>query len=80
MTRQERASRAEELLRNEFLMGLLDTIEAAAMTAIIYAKPDEHSRRQDKAAEARAIRTLRDQLNAIVNEGKAKEPGKGSIA
>ena len=80
MTPQERAARAEELLRNDFLMDLLNAIEEAALAGVIYAKPDEHAKRQDKAAEARAIRTLRDQLKTIQMDGKAKATRKGSIA
>ena len=73
---QEVAALAERLLLDPLLPRLFDELEAEAMRLCIYTEND--FTREAKAAEVRAIRALRQKLNALLSE--ANLPRRGAPA
>lgn len=62
MTDEERRRAAQAVLEIPYFSQLWDEMEQAAVNATIYAKYDDHEGRQAHAAEARAIRRVRQRL------------------
>lgn len=71
MTPEDRRRAAQTILEVPFFHQLWDEIEQAAINACIHAKYDDHEGRQAHAAEARAIRRVRQRLEALSKEGDA---------
>jgi cell fate (sporulation/competence/biofilm development) regulator YmcA (YheA/YmcA/DUF963 family) len=61
---------AQAILENQLINELWDEIEKAAINATINAKHDDHEGRQAHAAEARAIRKVRQRLESIASDGQ----------
>lgn len=68
MTDDERKRAAQAVLSIPFFQELWEELEQAAINACIYAKYDDHEGRQAHAAEARAIRRIRQQLVDLSKE------------
>lgn len=68
MTHTDRARAAQTILEIPFFHQLWDELEQAAINATIYAKYDDHEGRQAFAAEARAIRRVRERLENLSKE------------
>lgn len=68
MTEDERRRAAQAVLSIPLVHELFDELEQAAINACIYAKYDDHEGRQAHAAEARAIRRVRERLASIAQE------------
>jgi hypothetical protein len=66
MTPEQKASWALQLSENALLALILTGMEAEAVTFIVNAEPQAHDMRQAKAAELRAIRTIRDTIAAHI--------------
>ncbi len=71
MTEEERRRAAQTVLEIPFFAALWDELENAAIEACIYAKYDDHEARQAHAAEARAIKRVRQRLESIANGGQS---------
>lgn len=71
MTDEERRRAAQAILEYPFFREMWDELEASAVSACIYAKHDDHEGRQAFAAEARAIRRVRQRLEAIADDGQS---------
>lgn len=71
MTDEERRHAAQTVLEIPFFTQLWDEIEQAAISATINAKYDDHEGRQAHAAEARAIRRVRQRLETIASDGQS---------
>lgn len=71
MTDDEKRRAAQAFLDFPFVQQLFDEIEQAAISACINAKNTDHEGRQGYAAEARAIRRVRQRLEAISKEGQS---------
>lgn len=71
MTDEDRRHAAQAVLEIPFFSQLWDEIEQAAVSACINAQYDDHEGRQAHAAEARAIRRVRQRLEAISQEGQS---------
>lgn len=71
MTDEERRRAAQTVLEIPFFNALWDEIEQAAISACINAKYDDHEGRQAHAAEARAIRRVRERLTSIAKHPDA---------
>lgn len=65
MTDDDRRHAAQAILEVPFFVQLWDELEQAAINACIYAKNTDHEARQAYAAEARAIRTVRQRLESL---------------
>jgi len=68
MTDEERRHAAQAVLEIPFFTDLWNEIEQAAVNATINAKYDDHEGRQAHAAEARAIRRVRQRLVDLSKE------------
>ena len=68
MTDDERKRAAQAVLSIPFFQELWEELEQAAINACIYAKYDDHEGRQAHAAEARAIRRIRQKLVDLSKE------------
>ncbi len=68
MTDDDRRRAAQTILEVPFFRQLWDDLEQAAINATIYAKYDDHEGRQAHAAEARAIRRVRERLVDLSKE------------
>ncbi len=71
MTDDDRQRAAKTILEIPFFNDLMDGLEKTAVDGCVFAKYDDHQARQAYAAEARAIRNLRGELEAIAN-GQSK--------
>lgn len=67
MTDEDRRHAAQAALEIPFFMQLWDELEQAAVNACIFAKNTDHEARQAYAAEARAIKQVRQRLESIAN-------------
>jgi hypothetical protein len=67
-----RAETARNILATPLILELLHEFEATALSAVIYAKYDDHEARQANAYEARAIRNLLARLESISKEDQPK--------
>jgi hypothetical protein len=65
MTDDDRKRAAQAFLEFPFVRQLFDEIEQAAINATLNAKYDDHEGRQAHAAEARAIRRVRQRLEVL---------------
>lgn len=68
MTDEDRRHAAQAVLEIPFFSQLWDEIEQAAINACINAKHTDHEGRQAHAAEARAIRRVRERLRILAEE------------
>lgn len=68
MTDEDRRRAAQAVLEIPFFHQLWDELEQAAINATIYADYTDHERRQAMAAEARAIRRVRERLVNLSKE------------
>lgn len=68
MTDDDRRRAAQAVLAIPFFNDLWDELERAATNATIYAGYDDHEGRQAHAAEARAIRRVRQRLLDLSKE------------
>jgi hypothetical protein len=71
MTDDDRRRAAQAVLEIPFFVQLWDELERAATEACIFAKHDDHEGRQAHAAEARAIKRVRQRLESIANDGQS---------
>lgn len=71
MTDEERRRAAQAVLEIPFFNVLWDEIEQAAINATINADYTDHEKRQAHAAEARAIRRVRQRLETIAGDGQS---------
>jgi hypothetical protein len=71
MTEEDRRHAAQAVLEIPFFSQLWDEIEQAAINACIFAKHDDHEARQAYAAEARAIKRVRERLESIAKDGQS---------
>jgi hypothetical protein len=67
MTDEDRRRAAQTALEIPFFHELWDELEQAAINACIFAKNTDHETRQAYAAEARAIKQVRQRLESIAN-------------
>lgn len=67
MTDDDRKRAAQAVLEIPFFVQLWDELEQAAVNACIFAKPTDHEARQAYAAEARAIKQVRQRLESIAH-------------
>ena len=74
MNNEERAAQARMLLDTPLFVEILYKLEQAAIDMCINAQPSEHEKRADWAAEARAVRRIRDKLNTYANTGQFQAP------
>lgn len=79
MTDEERKRAAQAVLSIPFFTQLWDELEQAAVNACIHAKYDDHEGRQAHAAEARAIKKVRQRIESIGNGGQI-EAGRSAPA
>lgn len=70
MTDDERRHAAQAVLSIPFFIQLWDDLEQAAINACVYAKYDDHEGRQAHAAEARAIKNVRQRIESIASSGQ----------
>lgn len=68
MTPDDRKRAAQTVLEIPFFVQLWDELEKQAIDACIFAKHDDHEARQAHAAEARAIKTIRQQLESLAKD------------
>ncbi len=68
MTDDDRRRAAQTVLEIPFFVQLWDEMEQAAINATIYADHTDHEGRQAHAAEARAIRRVRERLVSLAKE------------
>lgn len=68
MNDDDRRRAAQAVLEIPFFHQLWDDLEKAAVNGCINADFTDHEKRQGHAAEARAIRRIRDRLNSIASE------------
>lgn len=68
MTDDDRRRAAQTVLTIPFFSQLWDELEQAAVNACIYADYTDHEKRQAHAAEARAIRRIRQRLVDLSKE------------
>lgn len=68
MTDDDRRRAAQAFLEFPLVVQLFDEFEQAAINATIYAKYDDHEARQAHAAEARAIKRIRQRLVDLSKE------------
>lgn len=68
MTDDDRRRAAQTVLEVPFFNQLWDELEQAAINATIYADFTDHEKRQAHAAEARAIRRVRQRLLDLSKE------------
>lgn len=71
MTEDDRRRAAQAVLDIPFFHQLWDELEQAAINGCIFAKHDDHETRQAYAAEARAIKRVRDRLESIAKDGQS---------
>ena len=71
MTDEERRRAAQAVLEIPFFIDLWNEIEQAAVNACINAEYTDHERRQAHAAEARAIKRVRQRLETIAFDGQS---------
>lgn len=69
MTDDERQRAAQTVLEIPFFTQLWDEMEKVAVNACITAKMNDDETRRNAAAEARAIRRIRSQLESIASDG-----------
>lgn len=69
---------AEYLLRNELLNQIFDELERDAVETAINAKPSDDEMRRVATQEARAIRSVRAKLNALLR-AKTNPPRTGAV-
>lgn len=74
------ALEARQLLDNELLTTTLSKIETEALERAVAAKPQEHEIRASAMADIRAVRSLRNKLNAFIEENEALAKRKGKPA
>lgn len=74
MTDAERAAQARMLLETPLFVEILSRLEQSAVDICINAGPSEHEKRADWAAEARAVRRLRERLNDYAKSETWKAP------
>lgn len=67
MRDEDRKRAAQAALEIPYFNQLWDEMERAATEACIFAQHDDHEGRQAHAAEARAIRRVRQRLESIAN-------------
>lgn len=65
MTPEQIASRAKQVLDDPVFQMVTAEIEKSAVNALAYADAQDHDKRQAKAAEIRAIRSLVNQLKSL---------------
>lgn len=70
MTDDDKKRAAQAVLSIPFFQELWEELEQAAINACIYAKYDDHEGRQAHAAEARAIKKVRQRIESIANGGQ----------
>jgi len=71
VTDEDRKRAAQAFLEFPFVQQLFDELEQAAVNACIFAKHDDHEGRQAHAAEARAIKRIRQRLEVLSKEDHA---------
>lgn len=71
MTDEERRHAAQAILEFPLFVQLWDELEQVAINACLLAKYDDHEGRQAHAAEARAIRRVRQRLEALAGQSDA---------
>lgn len=71
MTDDDRRRAAQAALEIPFFVHLLDELEKSAVNACIFAKYDDHEARQAFAAEARAIKRVRQSLEVLSKDDEA---------
>lgn len=79
MTDDDRKRAAQAILEFPLFIQLWDELEQAAINACIFAKHDDHEGRQAHAAEARAIKRVRQRIESIANGGQI-EAGRSAPA
>lgn len=67
MTDDDRKRAAQAVLEIPFFVQLWDELEQAAINACIYADHVDHEARQAHAAEARAIKRIRQRLESVAH-------------
>ena len=70
MTDEDKRRAAQTVLEVPFFQQLWDELELAAVNATIFADHNDHETRQSMAAEARAIKRVRERLESIANSGQ----------
>jgi hypothetical protein len=73
MTPEQEVSHARELLNNPLLRNMLDAVERTALVELIGAAPQDHDKRQQKAAEIRAIRDFLGRIESIVDNAQPRQ-------
>lgn len=71
MTNAERRRAAQTVLAIPFFHDLWDELEQAAINSTIFAPYDDHEGRQANAAEARAIKRVRERLRSLAEDKPA---------
>ncbi|MGN6535202.1 MAG: hypothetical protein ACTHKQ_05655 [Mesorhizobium sp.] len=71
MNDEDRRRAAQAILEFPFFLDLWNEIEQAAISACINADYTDHEKRQAHAAEARAIRRVRDRLTSMAKQPDA---------
>lgn len=74
-----RAAAARDILAVPLFHELFAELETAAVNACVYADHTDHEKRQAMAAEVRAIRNLRNRIEAISKED-APQPARKPVA
>lgn len=74
MNNEERAAQARMLLDTPLFVEILSSLEQSAIDICISAQPSEHEKRADWAAEARAVRRIRDRLTNYATAGQFQAP------
>lgn len=74
MKPEEAAAQARMLLETPLFVEMLSKLEQTAVDMCINANPSEHEKRADWAAEARAVRRLRERLNDFAKSETWKAP------
>lgn len=73
MTPQERAGLARSILDNPLFADVLDALERSAIDRCINAPHTDHETRAAFAAEARAIRAFRANLEAALRDNQPRK-------
>lgn len=74
---ERKASRANELLNDEVMIEVFDSVEKNAIEAMITAKSDDE--RREQSDRVRAIRAIRSELGAIITRAKAAGQKKPAV-
>lgn len=76
MTDEDRRRAAQAVLTIPYFIDLWNELENAAINATIFADYNDHETRQSMAAEARAIKRVRERIESIAKDGQLKPYGR----